>query len=177
MATDPYVAPDQEDAPRQKQNLAVGVTVPPARPWRLGRPGDPVDGPDEVTFGSPGPDLGFALTLVGRARSRFQLAEQESPADAGAAVAELAMRRAASFGRAPVVGDVDAAAQILGYLGGATDDFVNWRRLAVLDADHHYSSRRAVVDGVPVEILRLSGSPLAARIPEARAALLAPPTH
>ncbi len=177
MATDPFVAPEPDDAPRQKQNLAVGVSVPPSRPWRLGRPGDPMDGPDEVQFGSPGPDLGFALTLVGRARNRFQLAEQESPADAGAAVAALAMRRAASSGRAPVVGDVDASAQILGYLGGASDDFVNWRRLAVLGADHHYSSLRAVVDGVPLEILRLSGAPLAARIPEARAALLATPTH
>lgn len=177
MATDPFVAPTRSDAPRQKQNLAPGVAVPPARPWRLGRPGDPVDGPAGRQFGAPGPDLGFALALVARARPRFQLADRESAGDAAAVVAELAMRRAAAGGRAPVSTDVDVAAQVLGYLGGASEEFVTWRRRAVLDARHHYTSRRALVDAVPLEVLRLSGAALTARLPEARDALVAAAVH
>ena len=50
MSTDPFVAPAGDDAPRQAQNLAPGVSVPPARAWQLHRPGDEVAG----TVGLPG---------------------------------------------------------------------------------------------------------------------------
>ena len=43
MAADPFVAPELDDRPRQSQNLAPGVSMPPARPWVANRPGDSVE--------------------------------------------------------------------------------------------------------------------------------------
>ena len=85
MSTDPFVAPRIEDAPRQEQNLAPGVHYPAGRPWRAERPGDLRTGqPKGELFGAPGPNIGYALTLVERARDRIALAPQEHSADAEA---------------------------------------------------------------------------------------------
>lgn len=81
------------------------------------------------------------------------------------------MRRAALFGRAPVMPDIEIAMQIMGYLGGAPQDFVDWRVRAVKGAHHNYYERRALVDAIPVDILRLVPSALLAHLAEARYAL------
>lgn len=64
-------------------------------------------------FGIPGPDSGFALSL---------LAERASEArddDTIAALAVLMMARAAHLGRAPVAMDADVAEIVLGLAGGS----------------------------------------------------------
>ena len=69
--------------------------------------------------------------------------------------AELAMRRASLFGRAPVTEDLELAFSLFGWLGGGTPELAEWRRLTVAGADHDYSRRRGLVDGVPDATLRL----------------------
>jgi hypothetical protein len=170
VSTDPYVVPGGGDAPRQAQNLAPGVALPAARAWRPHRPGDEVaiGQPRGELFGEPGPNIGYALTLVHRARSQFALAPHEHFDDAAAVVGELAMRRAASYGRAPVAADVDAAMLVLGYRGGCAPDFAAWRATTVHGAHHEYPRRRAFVDAVPIDELRLAPQALAGRVEELR---------
>jgi hypothetical protein len=155
VPTDPFVSPELDDAPRQEPNLAPGVRLPAATSWRPDRPGDLVARqPTGPLLGRPGPNVGYALTLVERVRGRLTLAPHESIDDALAVVGELAMKRAASFGRAPVMTDVEVAAAWLGYQGEVSPDFVGWRTAAVHGAGHEYDVRRAVVDAVPDTVLR-----------------------
>jgi hypothetical protein len=153
VAVDPYVPTQAEDAPRES------VRVPPPKGWRAVRPGDLVPGeksyPSGALFGSPGPDSGYALTLAQRFHGRLEIATPESEHDAMAVAAELAMRRAAVFGRAPVTEDLELAFTLFGWLGGGTPELVEWRRLTVAGAGHDYARRRALVDGVPEATLRL----------------------
>ena len=68
-------------------------------------------------------------------------------------VAEVAGKRAAAFGRAPVIGDVELAMAVLGYDGSTDGAFAAWRARAGHGAAHHYAARRAVVDAVPDSLL------------------------
>ena len=164
MPTDPFVTAIPADSPRQAQNLAPGVSLPPARPSVGDRPGE-VAGPwpRGAGFGSPGPNIGFALTLVARARSRITLAPNEHEADAHALVAAVAMKRASLFGRAPVAADVSCALLVLGYEGPASGDFVEWRILAGVDAAHDYRSGRDLCAQISPEDIRLDPRDLAPR--------------
>jgi hypothetical protein len=156
VATDQFVAPELDDQPRQLPNLAPGVRMPAAGAWRADRPGDLAAGqPSGALLGRPGPNIGYALGLAQRVRDRLKLAPFESAEDAVAIVGELAMRRAASFGRAPVPQDVDAACVVLGYKGDAPEDFLRWRADVTRGAAHEYSRRREVVDAVPDAVLRM----------------------
>src|SRR2546421_9636846 len=108
MPTDPFVPSELEDRPRQEPNLAPGVQLPAAKGWRADRPGDLVAGqPTGTLLGRPGPNVGYAVTLAGRLRDKVRIADHESLDDALAVIAELAMKRAASFGRAPTMADVE----------------------------------------------------------------------
>lgn len=174
MPTDPFVAPSLDDAPRQAQNLAPGVRMPPARPWRADRPGDLHGGqPEGELLGTPGPNIGYALTLAARARDRFAFAPHEHAEDALAVIGEVAMKRAASYGRAPVMPDIECAALVLGYQGGVDADFAEWRTVAVAGAAHEYQRRRAICDAVDLDALRLHPKALAPRIVEVRKAVRA----
>jgi hypothetical protein len=156
MPTDPFVSPELPDLPRQETNLAPGVHLPAAKGWRADRPGDLVAGqPIGTLLGRPGPNVGYALTLADRLTERISLVPHESAHDALSVVAELGMKRAASFGRAPTMADVEAAATLLGYLGEVDAGFAAWRGTAVHGADHEYGVRRAIVDAVPDAVLRL----------------------
>jgi hypothetical protein len=73
------------------------------------------------------------------------------------------------FGRAPVIGDVEVAVELLGYDGTADESFVELRTRLTHDAAHDYTRRRALVDAVPEELLRLRDSGLSARVAEWRA--------
>ena len=156
MPTDPFVSPTLDDHPRQEPNLAPGVRLPAARGWVADRPGDLEAGqPTGALLGRPGPNIGFAVSLAQRARDTLVLARHESMDDVLAVVAELAMRRAASFGRAPVLPDITVAASILGYERDVDADFATWRATAVHGSAHEYVQRRTVVDAVPEAVLRL----------------------
>ena len=172
MSNEPHVSPSLDGAPRQEPNLAPGVHYPPARPWRADRPGDLRGGqPTGELFGSPGPNIGYALSLIARARDRFALAPHEHFEDAAAVVGELAMKRAASYGRAPVMADVECAMLTLGYQGGVDPDFATWRVRAVDGAHEHYPHRRALCDAADLDCLRLAPSALSSRTTEIRETL------
>jgi hypothetical protein len=174
VPTDPFVPERLEDEPRQEPNLPPGVKMPPARSWVANRPGDlPAGWPTGKLLGSPGPNIGYALTLANRVRDQLALAPHEHADDAIDVVAEIAMRRAVLFGRAPVMRDVEFGMQILGYRGDADPDFVAWRMCAVQGAHHDYYERRSLVDAIPIDILRLVPSALPAHLAEARDALRA----
>ena len=71
-----------------------------------------------------------------------------------AVIAEIAGKRAGAFGRAPVIGDIDVAVELLGYDGTADEAFVELRARLAHDAAHDYTRRRELVDAVPEELLR-----------------------
>ena len=165
MPTDPFVVPSQGDAPRQQQNLAPGVTLPPAQHWTANRPGDLHGGqPRGEMLGSPGPNIGYALALVHRAQDRIALAPHEHIDDASAVVGEIAMKRASSYGRAPVMPDIECAMLVLGYQGGCAPDFAEWRAQEIEGAHHEYPRRRVFCDAVPLDALRLAPQALAPRV-------------
>ena len=106
--------------------IAEADQVRPARhlhvpgPWTASRPA-------EVTVplglrgrgvGTPGPDSGFALRLARRAEHELKLGPGESEHDVLLGVALIAAKRAAYFGRAPSVYDVQFALNLWGFLAG-----------------------------------------------------------
>lgn len=134
-------------------------------PWAPVRPGDFSDRDaqpdvDAGRVGAPGPDQGYALKLVGLLRDELQLAEGEDLRDAETAIVAIACKRAALFGRAPVIHDLRIAASVWGLLdvvapaelvAERTKRFESIRHTA-----HHYPELRAVVDAVPAETLRMT---------------------
>lgn len=176
MPTDPYVPVPLDEKPRQQQNFAPGVHMPPARGWEADRPGDEVAETDAVPgglAGSPGPNVGFALTLASRAKDRLRLEPHEHTEDAVAAVAEIAMKRAATFGRAPTVVDIDVAIEVLGYAAPATEAVRAWRPAAVRHVAHSYPRRRALVDAVATSVLRLPPAEVGGHVDDVRRAIAA----
>ena len=125
-------------------------------------------------LGRPGPNIGYAYTLAERVRDKVKLAPHESVDDAIAVMAELAMKRAAAFGRAPVLHDIEIAGSLLGYLGERHPDFVEWRVHALHGADHEYGVRRAIVDAVPIDVLRLAPSAVGEHVAEPGHSVAAP---
>jgi hypothetical protein len=172
MPTDPYVPSEIGDRPRQQQNLPPGLAMPPARDWRADRPGDLTGSPgDGALMGRPGPNVGYAYTLAARTCSRLRLSPHEHADDVIAVLAEIAGKRAALFGRAPVIADVDVAVALLGFDGTADEAFVELRARLLHDAAHDYTRRRELVDAVPEDVLRVRGTAPAERVAEWRARL------
>ncbi len=175
VPTDPFVSVELDDTPRHRQNLPAGVAYPPSRPARNRRPGELGAGqPAGPLLGAPGPNVGYARSLAARAADSFTLAPHEHRHDASSVVAEVAMKRAAQFGRAPVSYDVEIAVALFGYDGSASPDFASWRARLVHEADHHYSARRAAVDLVSEELLRRSPNEIRARVDDWRAKVASP---
>ena len=154
MPTDPFVSPDLTDRPRQQQNLPPGIAYPPPARGAAARPAELAVGqPHGRMLGDPGPNVGYAYTLAERARKRLRLAAGEHADDALSVVAEIAGRRAASFGRAPVIGDIDHAISLLGY-EEQDREWSETRAHLAHGAAHHYPQRRALVGSVPESALR-----------------------
>src|SRR5438874_8776734 len=126
MAAPEYVPPSLADQPR------TSVPMPPARRWTASRPGDLDRGqPTGRGMGRPGPDQGYALHLARLFEDRLRLAPGEHREDVVAGCVAVALRRAASFGRAPVVHDLEFAFGLFGYLDDPPDDLVAWRTKAL----------------------------------------------
>ncbi len=172
MPTDPFVPPDPDARPRQQQNLPPGIGLPAPRRWQPNRPGDlRAAQPTGPMLGNPGPNVGYAYTLAERLRERFVLDGHEHLDDVIAVVAEIAGKRAATFGRAPIAHDIDFAAALLGYDGSGDPRFVDARVRLVHEAGHDYSRRRALVDAVSDALLRASTDEAKRRAPDWRAQL------
>ena len=108
-------------------------------------------------MGNPGPDTGYALTLVGRCVDNLTLGAGEHREDVVSGLAALAAKRAASYGRAPVRHDLDVAVTIWGFASTAIDPELAELRRTTFEGvgdPHHYEARRALVDMVPESALR-----------------------
>lgn len=140
--------------------------MPPAESWHAVRPGDHERPGQPIGnhLGRPGPDAGFGLKLAHRFASDLELAEGEMAHDAVAVAFVVGTARATLFSRAPMVHDMEFAFTLLGYLGGAPDDLVEYRRGLVAGASHHYWDRRNVVDLVPESVLRLTPAQVRGRL-------------
>jgi len=132
---------------------------PPSRKrsWSADRPGDVRGGqPTGARLGAQGPDQGYAYKLVGSFDDRLELGNVHK-ADAVAAAVAVGMKRAALYGRAPVVHDLTVGFTVFGFLDAdAPADLVEWREAEFpeIHHEHHYAERRDIVDLVSDEVLR-----------------------
>lgn len=159
--TQPKFAPIQiEDQVRDAYRLHT------PEHWVADRPADFRPGPVPVGkgYGTPGPDQGYALGLARRVEHKLSLADAEDPEDAIAGCVPIALRRAALFGRAPVIHDVELAFSLVGYLGDAPGDLVGWRMETFRGLSHHHWAERVLAEAVPETTLRLTPAQVRERI-------------
>ena len=140
--------------------------LPAPGKWYLDRPGEQLDlePPSGPRFGSTGPDLGYGLKLARLFKERVQLAKGESREDAVAGAFACGSKRAAFFGRAPVIYDMEWAFTLWGFLGGAPDDLIAWRQKLFRGAAEDYWDQREIVDAVKVETLKLTPAQMRERV-------------
>jgi len=119
------------------------------------------------SVGTPGPDAGFALRLARRFAHDLTLSEGENERDVLLGCALIAARRAALFGRAPSIYDVQVALALWGFLIDAPSDLIEARRAAFSSVSHDYVAQRALVDAVPEASLRLNPAEVQASVPAA----------
>jgi hypothetical protein len=136
--------------------------------WTLDRPAEVAFGRQPVgpRLGYPGPDIGYALTLVPLIRPELRVAPGEHAQDAEAGCTAIAMRRAATFGRAPVIHDLRVAFSIWGFLDEHPPTvLVAYRGPRFAGAAHGYETQRAIVDQIPDATLRLPLADVTASYP------------
>ncbi len=154
MAAPDYVPNDTAVANRH-------YVSPPRRPqpWVANRPAELTNGqPTGAGLGIPGPDQGYALRLARRFEGQLLLGPGEHADDAIAGCVGVALKRAASFGRAPVAADLEVAFRVFGFLPpGPDESLVAWRKelFAGVSHPHHYAEARHLVDLVPESVLRM----------------------
>ena len=164
MGQQPNIEIQISDLPRPTAHTA------PARPWSPRRPGDlagPQDVPSGGAFGTTGPDPGYALRLV-RTRD-LALGPADQAHNAEAAVAAIAGARAARFGRAPVIVDVEIAALVLGYdregvSADLIDDLAADRPALIANISHSSRRSTALIALVASDVLLASPDEVRARM-------------
>jgi hypothetical protein len=144
--------------------LASGDRVRPL--YRLSTPGHWLqDRPAEISdlrqpegpeLGATGPDLGFGLKLANRVAERAVLAPGERKADAVAGCFACGTRRASIFHRGPVVYDMELAFAVWGFLAGAPEELVAYRRPIFAGVAHDYTRQRALVDMVSADVFGMA---------------------
>lgn len=134
--------------------------------WLPDRPGEVRGGqPQGTQLGSIGPDQGYAYRLVRYVENHVAYGSVHRE-DAVAGCVAIAMKRAALFGRAPVVHDITAAFTVFGFFDEQPPaELVELRKrlFAEVRSSHHYVELRHLVDLVPEETLRLSPEAIAAQ--------------
>ncbi len=134
--------------------MPEGIETPVPKSWKLDGPGyerhSTKNDSDEL-LGNAGPNVGYALKLISRAFPDLHLSSHEHRHDVEPLLAEIAMRRAAHFGRAPIKADVDLAVELLGYDDELDDS--DWRIHLVHDCGHDEHKRRSIVNSLTTEML------------------------
>lgn len=169
MAQPDFVPVSPGDRVRKTDDL------PSPDSWRATRPGE-LEGlrpPTGRSFGNPGPDQGFALKLAKRFADRLELQPGEHAEDAVTGCLGVALRRASRFGRAPVIYDLELAFTLFGFLGGAPDDLLEFRRPFFDAVAHDYWDQRDVADLVAEETLAMTPAEVRARLADWRSLLVA----
>jgi hypothetical protein len=147
--------------------------MPPAERWFADRPGEIWDKPrpEGKHFGEPGPDQGFGFKPAELFLDRLELTEGEHAEDALAGCVAVGLKRAARFGRAPVIHDMELAFILWGFLGGAPADLVAHRRGLFQAVAHDYWDQRAIADAVPESTLSLTPAQVRERLSDWRTLL------
>lgn len=151
-------------SPRDKVRAADPLPAPDR--WTATRPGE-LDGlrpPGGRSMGNTGPDQGYGLKLAKRFQDKLELLDGEHAADAIAGCLGVGLRRAAKFGRAPVIYDFEFAFTLFGFLGGAPADLLEFRRPYFAEASHDYWDQRDIADLVDEETLALTPADLRTRL-------------
>ena len=167
MTQPEYVPLGRADRVRAAERL------PAAARWLADRPADFPAPPQGDRFGRTGPDQGYGLKLARRFVDRIETSAGEHKADAVAGCLAIGLKRAALFGRAPVIYDFELAFTLFGYLGGAPADLVEYRKHLFEGAAHHYWDQRVIADKVTDATLRLTPADVRSRLANWRD-LLAP---
>ncbi|MDP9071285.1 MAG: hypothetical protein M3N68_08370 [Actinomycetota bacterium] len=167
MAQPEYVPLSPADRVRPAERLPVPDQWLQDRPAELRDPGAPTG----RRFGTPGPDQGYALTLAHRFEDRLELGEGEHGEDAIAGCVGVALRRAALFGRAPVIHDLELAFTLWGFLGGAPADLVEYRMPLFQGVAHDYDRQREIAERVAESTLRLTPAGVREHLSEWRSLL------
>ncbi|HEY2428023.1 MAG TPA: hypothetical protein VGI06_03760 [Acidimicrobiales bacterium] len=160
MAQPDYVPVTDSDRVRVTERLPTPEGWTPNRVGEVRLEGGQPTGP---RFGVAGPDQGYALKLARHLAPELVLAPSESTADVTDGCLGVALKRAAAFGRAPVIDDLRVAFGVWGFLGEAPDDLVAFRRPLFAGAAHHYNDRRLIVALVPEATVRLTPAAVAAQ--------------
>jgi hypothetical protein len=156
LGQQPSIELELSDLPRPEP------TRHPERRWRPNRPGD-IQGPDEMpwggSFGTTGPDTGYALALL----PLFDIdpGPLQNRRDLSVGLAAVAGARASRFGRAPVKEDVELALLVFGFLPeGLPQDLVaelvEDRHELFANAAHDVEKGRRIAAAVSLEVLELS---------------------
>jgi hypothetical protein len=118
----------------------------PPRPWTPHRPGEHRHGVSNgrARIGTAGPDQGYALRLAEAFRDGIVLGVGEHVDDALAVATQVALGRAARFGRAPVRVDLETALTLLSYLSPISDEAAARRRSTITGASHDLWRCRAI---------------------------------
>lgn len=133
-------------------------TLPAPDAWLTDRPGEiknltPPHGP---RFGSPGPDAGYGLKLAKRVAERAKLQAGEHLEDVISGCFSVGAKRAALFGRAPIITDFELAFAVWGFFDMVPGDLARFRKDLFAGAAHHYADQRTIVDVVRDTTLRMS---------------------
>ena len=139
-----------------RDRVRVSERLPTPDHWVAARPAEVRDlggQPSGPMFGTAGPDQGYALKLAHHLEPQIVA---DHPDDAIAGSIGVALKRAALFGRAPVIHDVDLALALWGFYAGAPADLVAFRQPLFEGAARDYLAQRAITDRVPDTTLRLT---------------------
>ena len=149
-------------------------TLPIPDRWEATRPGEltGLRPPEGRSFGSTGPDQGYGLKLAKRFVERLELEPGDHAEDVVAGCLGIALRRAARFGRAPVIYDLEHAFTLFGFLGGAPAELIEFRRPYFGAASHDYWDQRDIADLVKDETLDLTPADVRAQLGDWRSLLV-----
>ena len=163
--TQPKFAPIPiEDEVRPVQHLDV------ARPWVVHRPGElsRSNRLGQRGSGTQGSDQGYALHLAARFDDQLHLSAGEHREDVIIGAVAIALRRAARFGRAPVLADIELALVIFGYFDDAPEELIAVRKTLFAGVAHDDWRQRELAASVNDEVLALSPSAAGAGLAEWR---------
>jgi hypothetical protein len=138
-----------------RDEVRAAKHLDPPRPWTAHRPAEHRPGAalGRSRIGTAGPDQGYALRLAEGVRDALVLGRGEHVDDAMAVATQVALRRAARFGRAPVRRDLESAMALLSFDGPVSAEVAALRSAAITGAAHDRWRCRAIAELVPDDAL------------------------
>ena len=138
-----------------RDEVRAAKHLDPPRPWTAHRPAEhrPGAAAGRSRIGTAGPDQGYALRLAEGVRDSLVLGRGEHVDDAIAVTTQVALRRAARFGRAPVRRDLESAIGLLSFDVAISDDAAAHRSAAITGAAHDHWRCRELAELVPDDAL------------------------